>query len=110
MIALAAVAMAVAANAASVMWMSGTVLEPGGAVANKSVTAYLWVIDAATYDTYSGNATGKAMSDAVYAAYGSKTGDAYTSATTSKKGVANLTDDSTSYGAGDSAYGVILDT
>jgi len=110
MIALATVAMAVAANAASVMWMSGTVLDPNGAVANKSVTAYLWVIDATTYDTYSGNATGSAMSDAVYAAYGSNLGSAYATGTTSKKGVVNLTDDSKTYGAGDSAYGVILYT
>ena len=110
MIAMVAIGMAVVANAASVMWQSGTVLEPGGATANKSVTAYLWVVDAATYDTYAANATGKAMSDAIYAAYGSQTGDAYASATTTKKGLANLTDDSKSYGAGDSAYGVILYT
>ena len=110
MIALAVAAMAVAGNAASVNWLSGTVLEPGGAVANKSVTAYLWVIDAATYDTLAANTTGAAMSDAVYAAYGSKTGDAYASKTTSKKGAADLIDDSKSYGAGDSAYGVLLYT
>ena len=110
MIALAVTAMAVAANAASVLWQSGTVLDPTGATANKSVTAYLWVIDSATYDTYAGNTTGAAMSDAIYAAYGSKTGDAYTSKTTSKKGVADLLDDSKSYGAGDSVYAAILYT
>ena len=110
MILAAVVVTSVMANAASVLWQSGTVLEPGGATANKSVTAYLWVVDAATYDTLSANATGTAMSDAVYAAYGSKTGDAYISATTTKKGVANLTDDSKSYAAGDSAYGVLLYT
>lgn len=110
MIALAMVAMAAYANAATVIWKSGTVLDPTGATANKSVTAYLWVVDAATYNTLSANTTGAAMSDAVYAAYGSKTGDAYTSGTTSKKGVADLMDDSKSYGAGDSAYGVILYT
>ena len=110
MIALAVAAMAVIGNAASVNWLSGTVLEPGGAVANKSVTAYLWVIDAATYDTYAANATGTAMSDAVYGAYGSKTGDAYASTTTTKKGLANLTDDSKSYASGDSAYAAILYT
>ena len=110
MIALATVAMAVAANAAAVTWQSGTILDPNGDVANKSVTAYLWVVDAATYDTLSANTTGAAMSDAVYAAYGSKTGDAYVSATTSKKGVANLIDDSKSYAEGASAYGVLLYT
>lgn len=110
MIVLATVAMAVAANAAAVTWQSGTVLDPNGATANKSVTAYLWVIDATTYDTFAANTTGKAMSDAVYAAYGSKTGDAYASKTTSKKGVADLTDDSKVYGEGASAYSVLLYT
>ena len=110
MIALVAVAMAAVANAASVSWTSGYVNDPTGAVANKNVTAYLWVIDAATYNTLAANATGAAMSDAVYAAYGSKTGDAYTSKTTSKKGVADLVDDSKAYGAGDSAYAAILYT
>jgi hypothetical protein len=109
-VALAAVGMAVAANAAAVTWQSGTILDPNGDVANKSVTAYLWVIDSATYDTLAANTTGKAMSDAVYAAYGTKTGDAYASKTTSKKGVADLTDDSKSYGESQSAYSVLLYT
>ena len=110
MIALAVAAMAVMGNAASVNWQSGTVLDPNGNVANKTVTAYLWVIDATTYDTLAANTTGAAMSDAVYAAYGSKTGDAYATTTTTKKGLANLTDDSKAYGAGDSAYAAILYT
>ena len=110
MIAIAAMAMAISANAASVYWKSGTVLEPGGDTANKSVTAYLWVIDAATYDTLAANTTGAAMSDAVYAAYGSKTGDAYATKTTTKKGVADLLDDSKDYGAGATAYSAILYT
>ena len=110
MIALAVAAMAIYANAAAVTWKSGTVLEPGGATANKSVTAYLWVVDATTYDTLAANTTGAAMSDAVYAAYGSKTGDAYLTKTTTKKGVADLLDDSKDYGAGASAYSVILYT
>ena len=110
MIALAVAAVAAIGNAASVNWLSGTVLDPNGDVANKSVTAYLWVIDAATYDTFAANTTGKAMSDAVYAAYGTKTGDAYASGTTTKKGVRDLTDDSKAYAANDSAYGVILYT
>ena len=108
---IAAVALAaVASQAASVSWLSGYVNDPTGAVANKNVTAYLWVIDAATYDTLSANTTGTAMSDAVYAAYGSKTGDAYATKTTSKKGVADLLDDSKDYGEGNSAYAAILYT
>lgn len=48
MIALSAVAMAVCANAAAVSWASGNITDPNGDVANKSVTAYLWVVDSAT--------------------------------------------------------------
>ena len=110
MIALAVAAVAVFGNAASVNWLSGNINDPTGAVANKNVEAYLWVIDAATYDTLSANATGTAMSDAVYAAYGSNLSGAYASGTTNKKGVANLTDDSKSYGASESAYAAILYT
>ena len=110
MIALVATAMSVVANAASVNWLSGTVLDPTGGTANKSVTAYLWVIDATTYDTFAANATGVAMSDAVYKAYGSKTGEAYATTITTKRGIADLTDDSKSYGVGESAYSVILYT
>ena len=110
MIAIAAVCVAVAANAASAMWLSGNLNDPTGEVANKSVTAYLWVIDAATYNTFAANTDGKSMSDAVYSAYGSKLGDAYASTTSTKRGVANLTDDSKAYGEGDSAYGAILYT
>ena len=110
MIAFATVAMAVCVNAAAVSWASGNITDPNGAVANKNVTAYLWVVDAATYDKFAVNTTGKTMSDAVYAAYGSKTGEAYATTTTTKRGIADLLDDSKSYGAGDSAYGVILYT
>ena len=110
MIALAVAAVAVIGNAASVNWQSGTVLDPNGDVANKSVTAYLWVIDATTYNALAANTTGATMSDAVYAAYGSKTDDAYATTTTTKKGLANMTDDSKSYGANDSAYAAILYT
>jgi len=110
MIALVVAAMAVYANAAAVTWKSGTVLEPGGDTANKSVTAYLWVIDATTYDALAANTTGSAMSEAVYAAYGTKLSDAYATKTTTKKGVADLVDDSKDYGAGSSAYGVLLYT
>ena len=48
--------------------------------------------------------------NAVYAAYGSKTGDAYATTTTTKKGAANLLDDSKEYAAGNSAYAAILYT
>ncbi len=110
MMAIAVSAFAVCANAASIVWNSGTVLDPNGDVANKSVTAYLWVIDAETYATYSSIADGAAMSTKVYDAYGSSTATAYASGTTNKKGVINLTDDSKSYSEGNTAYAAILYT
>ena len=110
MIALAVAALAVVGNAAVVNWASGTTLEPGGATANKSVTGYLFVLTATQYDALAANTTGAAMSDAVYAAYGSKLGEAYATGTTSKKGALKLVDDSKGYGAGDSAYAAILYT
>ena len=110
MIALAVAAMAAISNAAAVNWASGNTLDPNGNTANKSVTGYLFVLTSAQYDTFAANTTGAAMSDAVYAAYGSKLGEAYTSGTTNKKGSLTLTDDSKSYSAGDSAYAAILYT
>lgn len=111
MIALAVAAVAMIGNAASVNWGAGTVLEPGGATANKTVTGYLFVIDSATFTTLSASATdGATLSSAVWAAYGDKLGDAYVSDTTSKKGLLTLVDDSTSYGASDTAYAALIYT
>ena len=117
MIALAVAAVAVIGNAASVNWGAGTVTEPGGATANKSVTGYLFVLTSAQYDTlnaaYAAGTSavaGENMSKAVWDAYGSSLGDAYATGTTSKKGLLTLVDDSKSYGAGDSAYAALIYT
>ena len=73
MILAAAVVATVAANAAAITWGSGTVyLADGTTKAGKDVvTGYLFLIDATTYNTLAANTTGTALSDAVYAAYGS---------------------------------------
>ena len=117
MIALAVAAMAAIGNAASVNWGAGTVLEPGGATANKSVTGYLFVLTADQYsalNTAYGKATGanagEKMANAVWDAYGTKLGEAYASGTTSKKGALTLIDDSKSYGARDNAYAALIYT
>ena len=110
MIALAIAAIAVVSNAASVNWGAGTVTDPNGATANKSVTGYLFVLTSDQYTALAANTTGAAMSEAVYAAYGSKLGEAYATGTTSKKGALTLTDDSKEYGAGDKAYAAIIYT
>ena len=117
MIALAVAAVAAIGNAASVYWGAGTVLEPGGATANKSVTGYLFVLTAdqysalnTAYGTAAGASAGEKMANTVWNAYGDKLGDAYASGTTSKKGALTLTDDSKDYGTGNAAYAAIIYT
>ena len=109
MILAAAIATAVVANAAALKWGSGTVtLADGTTTAGKdTVAAKLFLVDATTYATYSAYTDGAALSDAIYAAYGSATASA--TGSTSKKGVATITDP-TVYGNGDTAYGIILYT
>jgi len=106
---LAAVAMVSAiASAAQIKWGSGTVYTADSTKAGKdAVTAYLFLIDSTTYGTLAANTTGTAMSDAVYAAYGANLASASATASTTAKGVANLTDP-TVYGNGDTAYAAIL--
>lgn len=108
-LAVAAVA-SVAANAAAITWNSGAItLQDGTTKAGAGdVTAYLFVIDAATYLSLSANTTGSALSDAVWASYGSSLGSADATQVSVKKGnKANLTD-STDYSAGSTAYAAIL--
>ena len=109
MILAAAVVATVAANAAAITWGSGTVyLSDGTTKAGKdAVTAYLFLIDATTYSTLAANTTGAALSDAVYAAYGSSLGSAAASKGTTAKGIANLADP-TVYANGNTAYAAIL--
>ena len=103
-----AVAATVAANAAAITWGSGTVSLADGTKAGKGdVTAYLFLLDADTYNTLAANATGAAMSDAVYAAYGDKIDTANASNTTTGKGIANLSDPTT-YANGSTAYAAVL--
>ena len=110
MIALATVAMAVVANAAAVSWSSGTISLPGGGTAAKGdVSAYLFLIDSTTYTALTANTTGTAMSDAVYSAYGSSLASADATATSSKKGAANM-DTGADYSANTTLYGAILYT
>ena len=86
-ITLAVVAMAVVGNAAAITWGSGTIYLADSTKAGKdAVTAYLFTIDSATYSTLAANTTGTALSDAVYAAFGSKTASASATVTTSAKG------------------------
>ena len=101
MIALAIAVSAVVANAAMVNWGAGTVTEPGGATANKSVTGYLFVLTAdqysalnTAYGSAAGDSAGEKMANAVWSAYGDKLGSAYATGTTSKKGALTLADDS----------------
>ena len=108
MILAVAVVTSVMANAAAITWGSGTVTLADSTKAGKdAVTGYLFLIDATTYGTLAANTTGAALSDAVYAAYGSSLGSADASKATTAKGVANIAD-TTVYGNGDTAYAAIL--
>ena len=117
MIALAVAVMAVIGNAASVNWGAGTVLEPGGDTANKSVTGYLFILTSDQYSALNtaygkatGSSAGEKMSNAVWAGYGDKLSSSYASGTTNKKGSLTLIDDSKSYAASESAYAAIIYT
>lgn len=109
MIALASVVMAVAANAAAVTWSSGVISMPNGGTAEKGdVSAYLFLVDAATYGTYSTFTDGAKLSDAVYADYKGLS-DYKATASSTKKGTANM-DTGSDYSAGTTLYGIVLYT
>ena len=108
MILAVAVVASVVANAAAITWGSGTIYLADSSKAGKdAVTGYLFLIDATTYSTLAANTTGAALSDAVYAAYGSSLGSADASKATTAKGIANIADPTT-YANGDTAYAAIL--
>ena len=117
MIALAVAALAAIGNAAVVNWGAGTITEPGGATANKSVTGYLFVLTAdqysalnTAYGTATGASAGEKMANTVWDAYGTKLADATATGTSSKKGALTLTDETKNYGAGDTAYAALIYT
>jgi len=106
---LAAAAMVSAiAGAAQVKWGSGTIAKADSTTAGKNeVTGYLFLISADTYSTLAANTTGTALSDAVYAAYGSSLSSAAANKATNAKGISTITDPTT-YANGDTFYGAIL--
>jgi len=114
---MAAVAMAaVVSQAATVSWGSDVITEPGGAVANKTVTGYLFVLTADQYNTlnaaYAGGtaaSAGEKMNAAVWAAYGDKLASADATGVTSKQGKRTLIDPS-AYSAGNTAYAALIYT
>lgn len=106
MIALAAIAMAVSVNAATVNWGSGTIKLPSGANAKATVAASLFIVDATTYATYSAYTDAAALSDAIYTAYNGKT--AQQTATSNGKSIATLSYGD--YSSGDSVYALVLYT
>lgn len=105
MIVLAAIAIAVSVNAATVNWGSGTIKLPSGANAKATVTASLFIVDAATYATYATYTDAAALSDAIYTAYN---GTAVQTAASNGKSIATLSYGD--YASGDSVYALILYT
>ena len=110
MILAAAVVASVAANAAAVSWDSGVISLPDGSKAGKGdVTAYLFNVTKAVYDTYAAYTDATALSDALYTAYSGSFASADGTKTSPKAGTANLTDGKDDYGVG-TYYAVVLYT
>lgn len=113
MVVLCAGVFAAFAHGAAVTWGSGTISLPGGGSASAGdVTAYLFVIDSATYTTFAANTTGTALNEALWSAYGASLSMADVTKTSVKKGnKADLVDPNTYFtagGSGNSAYAAIL--
>lgn len=105
-----AVVASVVTNAAAIEWGSGTITLADSTAAGKdTVTGYLFLVDATTYATYTSITDAKALSDAVYAAYGSKTASATQTGSSTKKSIVKLSD-TTVYSSESTAYGIILYT
>lgn len=117
LIAMAAVTIAaVVSHGSAVSWASEAMTEPGGAVANKSVTAYLFVLTAdeytalnTAYDAGTSAVAGENMNAAVWAAYGDKLPNADASGLTNKSGKKTLYDPN-DYSAGNTAYAALIYT
>ena len=102
-----AVGMASIASAASISWKSGTISLPTG---GSGVTGYLFLVDEATYGTYSAYTDATKLSDDIYAAYSGSFASADGTSSKLSKGAMTLTDGVDTYGAGSELYAVILYT
>ena len=109
MILAVAIAASVVANAAAVSWDSGTIALPDSTQAGKgAVSAYLFIVDADTYNAYAAYTDATKLSDDIYATYKGSMGSADATKNSTAKGVANL-DDGVDRTAG-TYYGVVLYT
>ena len=101
---LVASAMAVVANAAAANWNSGTLTLPSGVTATTGdVTGYLFVLNATEYASLTSAAD-------VWTTYGSSLGTADAAVESGLMGTIKLTDSTTSYAAGDTAYAAVIYT
>ena len=90
MIALAAVACASVVQAAAVSWNSGEMLTAAGEEAGKDdITMYVWEVASSALTKYQ-SLDAKALSEAVYADWGAKTGDATVEKNTAGSGKATI--------------------
>ena len=109
MILAAVVAASVAANAAAINWNSGTIELPSGSTAGKGdVTAYLFNVNLATYNTYAAYTDAAKLSNDIYASYKDSLGSADGTKASTAKGVAKVSDGA-DYGTG-TYYAVLLYT
>ena len=89
MLTAAIVCAAVMAQAAAVVWSSGTITRFDGNTANKNVTGYLFEIAAADYTTYAAM-DAATLSKTIYADYKDTLASAIVSGTATKKGALSL--------------------
>ena len=108
MVAMAAVVMAATVQAAAVSWSSGKMYTPGAdgtfttTAAKNTVSAYLFIVDAATYE-----ATGV---DAIWGKYGSDLASATKTGKTANLSSAVTLTDGADYNVGDSVYAFVVYT
>ena len=106
LILLAAGALAVCANAATVTWGSSAMTLPSGGNAGTSVSASLFIVTESVYNSFVDYSDAAKLSDAVYEAYGSATA---TKTGTTRKNLVSLSD-GVEYSSGDKVYAVLLYT
>lgn len=104
-VAFAAIAMGVAAQAATTQWGSGTIASHSGVNTAKAVTMYIFDISSQEYAALAAK-SGEELSKAIDTSYNKASADR--SADTSAKKIASVSNTSATWSAGDSLYTAIL--
>lgn len=104
-VAFAAIAMGVAAQAATTTWGSGTIVSHSGVTAANAVTMYIFDISSQEYTALAAK-SGEELSKAIDASY--KTVDANHTGNSNAKKIASANDTTATWTPGDSLYAAVL--